>query len=340
MSKTYKMAILGCGDFLRWQSGDIKATENLDVKYLFDPRTEQAEKYAAELGGKAVENDDVIFDDPEIDIVALFVPPWIRRGLVERACAAGKHIFTTKPLGSTVEECEAMVDAVEKTGVLCGLGYNRTANPLIETYKTIFQDPEIGRLALYKQDWLHHYPEWNTWALDPEKNGGPFMDAMVHNQNIARYLMDRPMKAATYFSDKHAHPELKCGDTEFMKLDFEDNGSAHLFITWAADLEVFSKEGNDREHIDIGYMISENGWRLTHGWGDDGQMITASREGKKREWKVEDLPQNAYQQFVAALETGANELPANIPNIREALEDIRLVRLVEKQQGNRVEIDF
>jgi predicted dehydrogenase len=126
--KTIKMAILGCGDYLRWQAGDIRATENLKVKYLFDPRQEQAEKYAATLGGIAVKNDAVCFDDPEIDLVALFVPPWIRRDLVERACATGKHIFTTKPLGSTVEECEAMVAAVEKADVLCGLGYNRTAN--------------------------------------------------------------------------------------------------------------------------------------------------------------------------------------------------------------------
>ena len=337
MNKTYKMGILGCGDYLRWQVDDINATENLEVKALFDPRKEAAEKYAPLLGGCAVDSDAVIFDDPEIDIVALFVPPWIRRNLVERACAAGKQIFTTKPLASTVEDCKPMVSAVEKSGVLCALGYNRTANPLIETYKTIFTDPEIGRLALYKQDWLHHYPQWNDWALDPEKNGGPFMDAMIHNQNNARYLMGRPMKAATYFSDQHAHPELKCGDTEFMKLDFVDHGSAHLFITWAADLEVTSTEGNHREHIDIGYMISEKGWRLTH--EEDEQIITASRDGKSRTWNVETLPKNAYQQFTEALETGT-PLPADIPTIQESYEDLKLLRLVEKQQGIRVAIDF
>ena len=335
----YKMAVIGCGDYLRWQAGDIKATKGLAVKYLFDPRHEQAEKYAAELGGKAVDNDSIIFSDPEIDLVALFVPPWIRRGLVERAAAAGKHIFTTKPLGATVEDCEAMVAAVKKAGVLCGLGYNRTANPLIETYKKIFFDPEIGRLAIYKQDWIHHYPEWNTWALDPDKNGGPFMDAMIHNQNIARYLMGRPMKAATFFSDRHAHPELKCGDTEFMKLDFEDNGSAHLFITWAADLAVHSKAGNDREHIDICYLVSEKGWRLTHAWGADGQTITASRKGQTREWKVEGLAQNAYEQFVSAL-TDGTPLPPDIPAIQEAMEDIKLIRMAEKKKGVKFAVNF
>jgi hypothetical protein len=148
--------------------------------------------------------------------------------------------------------------------------------------------------------------------------------------------MNRPMKAVTYFSDKHAHPKLKCGDTEFMKLDFEDNGSAHLFITWAADLEVFSKEGNDREHIDIGYMISENGWRLTHGKTKNGTTVTASREGKKREWLVKPLPRNAYQQFADALEVGASALPSDIPTIQEAFEDIKLIRLAEKSPGMQI----
>lgn len=340
MSKTtFKMGIIGCGDYLRWQAGEIKSTAGLAVKYLTDPRREQAVKYAAELGGSVVDDAAIIFNDPEIDLVALFVPPWIRRDLLVRAAQQGKHIFTTKPLGATVEECQAMVTAVRKAGVLCGLGYNRTANPLIETYKDIFADPEIGRLALYRQDWIHHYPEWNTWALDPSKNGGPFMDAMIHNQNIARYLMGRPMKAVTFSSERHAHPSLSCADTECMKLDFEDHGSAYLFITWAADLAVHSKQGNDREHVDLGYLVSEKGWRLTHAWVQEGQKITASRNGITREWLVKPLAKGAYGQFIDAIQTGT-ALPRDIPNIQEALEDIMLIRLAESKPGSRLDVRF
>jgi hypothetical protein len=84
--------------------------------------------------------------------------------------------------------------------------------------------------------YLHHDPQWNTWALDRDKNGGPFMDAMVHNLNIARYLMGRPMTACTFFSDSHAH-QLPCADTEAMKCDFADNG-ATLFDAFAAAVQA------------------------------------------------------------------------------------------------------
>ena len=336
MSKKLKIGILGCGDFLRWQSEDILKSNKIEVAALFDPRKEEAEKYAAKLGGKAVDTDEEIFNNPDIDIVCLFVPPWIRKELVEKAVAAGKHIITTKPLGATVEDCEAMLEAT-KGKVKAGVFYGRTGDTGVEMCKKIFDGGEIGKLALYKRDWLHHYPEWNKWAIDPEKNGGPFMDAMIHNMNAAMYLMGRKAVAATYFSDNHAHSELKCGDTEFMKLDFEDNGSAHIFITWAADLAVYSKEGNDREHIDLYYMVTDKGWRVTQEWKDEGLTIIASKDGKEKTWLAEDLSATPYDSFVETVETDG-ELPGNIPGIEDACNDIKLIRLAEKNKGKTFDV--
>ncbi len=338
MADTKKLGILGCGDFLRWMAPGIKNSNDVEVAKLFDPDKSRAEDYAAKLGGVAVDADTDILEDDGIDIVALFVPPWIRRGLIERAVASGKHILTTKPLGATVEDCKAMVEAVEQAGVQCGVIYRRTGCAPIETYKHIFDSGEVGKLALFKEDWLHHYPEWNEWATDPERNGGPFMDAMIHNMNIARYLMGRPAKRVAYFSEDFAHPDIKCNDTEFMKLDF-DGGSAHLFITWAADLEVFSKEGNDREHIDIIYMITDQGWRLTEGEGPDGFTITASKEGQTKQWVAKSLPQTTFDAFAGLIDSGGENRPGDLPSIREAYEDIKIMRDAEKSLGQTVDVD-
>ncbi len=100
---------------------------------------------------------------------------------------------------------------------------------------------------------------------------------MIHNLNLSRYLMGRPVTGATFFSEKLAHPNLTCADTEALKLQFAGNGSALLFITWAADLAVFSTDGNDREHIDIFYLVTDQGWRITKEWGEGGAQIAASR---------------------------------------------------------------
>lgn len=319
-----RLGILGCGDFLRWQAGDLTKSKGVEVVKLFDPDASRAAGYAEQLGGEAVADEEAIFSDPDIDIVCLFVPPWIRRGQVERAAAAGKHIITTKPLAPNTNDADAIVAAVAAAGVRCAVLYGRSGDSATATLKRTFDDGRFGRLALYRRDWLHHYPQWNKWALDPARNGGPFMDAMIHNLNAARHLMGRPVTKATLFSDKLAHPDLMCADTEAMKVDFDEGGAAYLFITWAADLEVMDTVGNNREHIDIYYLVTDQGWRITEGQQDGKAGFFASREGKQEFVPVEPLPATTFDRFVGAIADGAQN-PGDMPTVENAAEDIRLV---------------
>jgi predicted dehydrogenase len=263
----------------------------------------------------------------------------VRKGLFLKAVAAGKHVIAVKPLGPTVAECAEMVRAAEAADVRCCVQYRRTGGAIFETYKDIFESGEIGKLAVFRQDWLHHYPQWNDWATDPKKNGGPFMDAMIHNLNIARYLMGRPATHCTYFSEDYAHPGLACNDTELMKLDFADGGTALLFITWAADLAVYSTEGNDREHIEVLYMITDQGWRLTEEDRDEGHAIVASREGEERVFPPRPMPATFYDRFAEAVASGG-DLPRDVTDMRMAYEDVKLLRDAESKQGVRSAVDL
>lgn len=322
--KTLRIAIFGCGDFLRWQASDLKNSTFVKVTALYDPDVARAQKFADQLGGKVVANPDDIFNDASIDVVALFVPPWIRKGLFLKAAAAGKHAICTKPFGSTVAECEEMRVAAEKAGIKAGILYGRSSDAWLESAKDLFEEGRYGRLALYKQDWIHAYPQWNSWATDPEKNGGPFMDAMIHNLNAACYLMGRPVAKTAFFSDRLAHPEMKCADTEAMIVNFEGGGVANLFITWAADLATHSREGNDREHIDLFYLVTDKGYRITKERGEGGPFIVVSREGKTEKIPCKRASATTYDTFAAHVNGG--EFPRVMATLTEATRDIALVR--------------
>jgi len=343
MDKKYTLGIIGCGDFLRTQTGQLKDSKLISVRALFDPIRERAENFAKTLGGKAVGSADAVLNDPDVDIVGIFVPPWLRKDLLLAAIKNKKQILATKPFVSTIADCAEILDAFDtnnSTGgapgheskINCGVIYSRAGSALVETYKKIFESGEVGKLILYKQDWLHHYPQWNDWATDPARNGGPFMDAMVHNMNIAEYLMGRPAVKCAFFSDRHAHPDMACADTEFMKLDFAGGGSAHLFITWAADLEVYNTDGNYREHIDIKYMVTDKGWRLTDGVADGIHAVTASREGKTLKWPVERMEKSLFDRFALFL-SGDAPWPSDISGVRESVKDIQIIRTAYENNG-------
>jgi predicted dehydrogenase len=332
-----KLGILGCGDFLRWEEEPLNASERVQVKALYDPNRERAESWADRLGATAAASEDEILADPEIDLVSLFVPPWLRKDLFVRAAEHGKHLLPTKPLGNTAEACDAMVEAVRGNGVRCGVIYRYAGQPWFDAVKSLLEEGSFGRLALFRQDWIHHYPQWADWALDPEKNGGPFMDAMIHNLNIARYFMARPMKAATWFSDTLAHPDLPCPDTECLKVDFEGGGVAHLFITWAAELAVHSTEGNYREHIDLLYLVTDQGWHITEETKDGHALVRLSRLGQDEWIEPHPLPETHYDRFADAIESGAPN-PRDLPDVENAAEDVRLIRSFGGQSFGRREL--
>lgn len=325
------LGIIGCGDFLRWMEPDLLKSEVTKVVALTDLDQGRAESYAAKLGGEVLENADRLIEHPAVDVVCLFVPPWLRKDLVVQVADAGKHIIATKPIASSVADCDAIAAAV-KDNVRCGVFYGRTGDSSVEALKRLFDSGEIGRLALYKREWLHHYPQWNSWAIDPEKNGGPFMDAMIHNLNAARYLMGRPLAAYTFFSDNLAHPELPCADTDLMKVDFAERGAAYLAISWAADLEVYSTDGNYREHIDLYYMITDQGWYVTLTENDDETQIRASKRGEVKTWAVAPLAVTPFDRFVEAV--SHNEpFDGDIVDVVMACEDIGLLRRAENHIG-------
>ena len=317
------LVIFGCGDFLRWQLPSLKTSTEIRVSGCYDPDTERARQQAEELGAEVITDPDAVFADPKVDAVALFVPPWIRKDLFLKAAAAGKHVMATKPLGSTPAECEAMRDAAESTGIRAAVIYGRTGDAFTETVKSLLDAGTYGRLALYRQDWIHAYPQWNKWATDPEKNGGPFMDAMIHNLNAAAYLMGRPIEHTSFFSQNLAHPEIACADTECMVVNFE-GGMAHLFITWAADLATHSTKGNDREHIDLFYLVTDKGHRLTQESVDGKTVIRISREGENIDLPCEQAGKGFYDGFAAHID-GA-PLPRTLVSLEDATRDLRLVR--------------
>lgn len=298
-------ALIGCGDYLRWLIDSLNSSKHFKVTHTFDLDPAKSALRASQLKATVAKSVDEIFSNPDISIVLIFTPPWARTELFERAVAAGKHIITTKPLANNLETAHKLVDIVG-SHVNCAVHYGRAGNASVETMKKIFDSGEIGKLALYKEDWFHHYPTWNAWATDREKNGGPFMDAMIHNLNKARYLMGSEAETVCYHSDNHAQ-KLKCNDTESMKLTFRDGGAAHLFITWAADLEVYDPTANEREHYGISHYITDQGWYVKETEKDGRPFVRAHRNGEEKFWPVEPLELTPYDQFVVALEKGQKQ---------------------------------
>jgi predicted dehydrogenase len=287
------------------------------VTSVYDPNREAAEAAAQKLGARTVDSADAIFNDSGIDVVLAFTPPFTRRELVEKSVAAGKEVITTKPLAPSLEDARAIAEATANGR--CLVIYKRTGNPQVQTLKRVLDSGEVGSLALYHHDWIHHYPYWAPWAIDPRKNGGPLVDALIHNLNTARFLAGREITAYGYHGYRLAQ-EFGIPDTELLVVDFEGGATAHLSITWAADLAIYDVKANDRERIDVNFVATDKRWLLRFETRDGRPMVNATRDGQIRLYPVVAPSVSLYDRWAEDIEAGR---PVET-SAQEALRDIEL----------------
>ena len=124
MKEKIKIGYIGCG---RRGRGMVKSCfgkmRDVEIKYLCDAsraRAERAQEHVFTVGGyrpALVDDYHVILNDPEIDAVVVMTG-WSGRPQIAVECMrAGKRVAVEVGCADTLDECFALVDAYEETGV-------------------------------------------------------------------------------------------------------------------------------------------------------------------------------------------------------------------------------
>lgn len=169
ISSAYLKAILG--------KDGLPGFPVLDVKALADMRPEAAKARADEFGLKSVTVDEMLAD-PEI---ALIINLTIPRAHVEvglRCLAAGKHVYSEKPLGITFAEGQKLLDAAKAAGLRIGSAPDTFLGGAHQQARAVVDSGALGQLIGGTAYML--CPGHESWHPDPafyyDLGGGPMLD--------------------------------------------------------------------------------------------------------------------------------------------------------------------
>lgn len=124
-----KVAIIGAGAIsTRHIEGYLAFPEACKIAAIVDIYLDKAEERVRAYQLDAVASNDYksILADPSIDVVSICTPPSTHAQLAIDCLMAGKHVLVEKPMAASLEECDAMILAAEKSGkVLSVVAQNR-----------------------------------------------------------------------------------------------------------------------------------------------------------------------------------------------------------------------
>src|SRR5437667_1174453 len=161
--KTLRVALIGCGFMGKTHSNalrqvshffPLKAELDLNTIYGFPNEVASAPK---QFGWKNGSTDwRAVVNNSDIDVVDIVTPNNVHAEIAIAAAKAGKHILCEKPLAMNVKECEQMLAAVKKAGVIHMVNQNYRRLPPIAPAKAPLEAGALATIchapARYAQD--------------------------------------------------------------------------------------------------------------------------------------------------------------------------------------------
>lgn len=180
----WRAGLIGCGDVARDHARCVAQIPDLDFVAYCDIDEGRADAFLDEFGGRyATGSPDRIFADDAIDIVYVCTQHDTHAEYCIRAADAGKHVLVEKPLALTMEECAAVGQAVERSGITLMTGFKLRYYEMVAKVRELIPEP----LVVTMQIMYDRQPD-GRWVNDPVKGGGGVLSAGVHAVDILRHV--------------------------------------------------------------------------------------------------------------------------------------------------------
>ncbi|HAM80067.1 Gfo/Idh/MocA family protein [Ornithinibacillus bavariensis] len=167
----------------------------------------------------------------EMDAVIICSENIRHKEMVINAARAGKHILCEKPIATTIEDAQAMIDVCADCGVTLQIAFPVRFSPAIQQVKQLIDNGELGEIVAFRSTNRGQYP--GGWFVDKEQSGGgAILDHTVHMVDIMRwYLGMEVVKVDAILDSFFQNGDID--DAGLLTLEFENGVIASHDVSWS-----------------------------------------------------------------------------------------------------------
>ena len=188
MSNVLRVGLLGAGRIGKVHAAAIasQVPEAMIVRVV-DVVAESAETLGAQYNIPHSTDPDDIFNDETIDAVLICSSTDTHSDFITAAANAGQHIFCEKPIDHNLRRIDAALAAAEKAGVKLLIGFNRRFDANFAAVQQSIVNGDIGEPHILRITSRDPAPPPVEYV---KISGGIFLDMMIHDFDMARFLMN------------------------------------------------------------------------------------------------------------------------------------------------------
>ncbi len=288
MTNILKVAVIGCGSMGKNHIKTYKNMHTVDLVGVYDINEEQANKVALEFGVKVFNSLEEVADS--VDAVSVVSSSVTHADVGEFFLNKGIHTLMEKPLATTPEGCQRLIEASEKSGAVLLVGHIEQFNPAVEQLSKILKDSsKICSLTAQRMGYVDR-------ILDVDAA----MDVMIHDIEIIQSLVKSPVKNVLASCVKN---KFRPTGSEYITtlLEFENGATANVTASRMTQARVRTLSvTTDTNFIDMDFI---------------NQSINVHSQGRPSYVNQEEIPEWAKYGLKGSVEQLF--IPSNQPLLAE-----------------------
>lgn len=175
----------GAGRIGRMHAENLARHPAYRLRYVVDVH-EPSARAVAEATGATVARTEQALADPAIAAVLIASSTDTHADLIEAAARAGKAILCEKPIDLSRARVDACLEVADRAGVPLMVGFNRRFDGNFGALKRTVEEGRIGELELVSITSRDPGPPPAAYI---EVSGGLYRDMMIHDFDLARWLL-------------------------------------------------------------------------------------------------------------------------------------------------------
>ncbi len=254
-----KLGIVGLGRWARVLTSAAKLSDKLEIVAGFSRSEEKRDAFARDTGVESVPTLEALLARKDIEGVILTVPNEQHLPVAEQVAWAGKHVYTEKPIASTLANGLA-IEALQQThGITVTVGHSARLMGGIRAMRRAIDAGELGRVGFIEANFsnergLELTPQTWRWYKD-RAPGGPLSQLAIHMFDVVHYLGGEVNEASSIAS-KLSPVGAEVDDQSMTLLKFADGKVAYVGSCWTSPgvfaVRVFGSKGLMHYEIDFG----------------------------------------------------------------------------------------